>query len=172
MSDVKLSDLSDEQRAQLKAEAIAEAKSDQKAADAKAAESGEFVYTNALNSILIIPDLGIATPGGAFEAEAFQAYESKDLSQVYDAEELRKSKYLRMLSRTEDGRLVKGKVSRESLEIKANPLVVMARNNPTGVFTDPTSSIEQGKFGTNAYDLKLQELHAKDQREDLETRKS
>lgn len=171
MSNIKLEQLSEEDRAALKAQFATEQKVEQQAKDEKEKTDGIWVFTNALNGILMLPDLGISSPGGAFECESFQPFETKDLAEIYEPEELRKSKYLRMLARESDGRLVRGRVSKESLAVKENPLAVLARNNPNGTFHDPTSGTSESDFGTNPYDRALKELKERDHREDMETRK-
>lgn len=167
----RLNSLTQEEREALKAEMRAEEAAAQQVQDEKEKKEGVWVYTNALNGILLIPDLGIASPGGSFEAESFGPFETKDLAEIYEPEELRKSKYLRMLARESDGRLVKGRVPRERLQVKDHPLAILARNNPNGSFTDPTSAQRKGDFGENMYDQKLRELHDREHDEDMETRK-
>lgn len=189
MSDIKLSDLTavqkqillDELKAEQSAAPVIQAK-----APIEVVEEGKWILTNALNGILLIPDLGIATPGGSFEAEAFKPFEVKDLSIMYDEDELRKSKYLRMLLHENDGRLLKGThadhntsdkenprwVPRTDLDKTLNPLVIKARDSLSDEFHDPTSAHKKNEYGTGIYDQKLKELSDKDKREEMETRKS
>lgn len=171
MSNIKLENLSQEDREALRAQFAAEAKAEQVVLDEKEKKEGAYVFTNALNGVLMIPDLGIATPGGAFECESFAPFETKNLAEIYEPEELRKSKYLRMLTRDSDGRLLKGRVDRDSIKIKEHPLAILARNNPNGIFHDPTSATEEGQYGTNVFDQKLKDLHDRDKAEDMATRK-
>lgn len=167
MSSVKLADLSTEDRESL----VAELKADQEAADEKDAADGEFVYTNATSADLTVPDLGIATPNGSFEAMSFKPFEVRDLAIIYSPEEIRKSKYLRVCLVADPPMIVKGAVPREKLEQEADPLAVMVRNNPDGTFQDPLSASKEGEYGSREYDIKLKALADKDRREDMETRK-
>jgi len=142
-------------------------------APVEAAQAQDMVWTNLTNSDLIINDLGQKI-GDEFISEVFKPFETKDLSVIYKAREVRQSKSLRRYESDSPPKIARGTISADDPRRRLSQLARMAKENEgkAVTFTDPEHPPLRGVTGEpmGEYDKKLAEVIAKDQREDQESR--
>lgn len=154
---VKLSDLSNKDRAALLDELRKEVAQEAK----PVSDPDEGVYTNIGEGKQYIADLGIKT-GDAFSAEVFERGECKDLKDIYRLREIRSSKHLVKQSKPTPEHpfgypLAKGRHQVDSTSRDPLAQAALARLKG-GSFDDPLE-------GQRPYDKRLQELVDNDNKE-------
>lgn len=169
---VELPELTDEQMSLLRARFIAENAAatvpDDDTQEAKEKKKEVWIFTNPRNQDVTITDLGVGN-GRSFIPVSIGPFEVRNLRTMYTAKELRKSHYLRKA--VQEGLLVEGELTKEQMYAEEDPLVVLAKANPRGTFTDPMSGdVDKKVPGTRYYDEQLKKAIQKDREDDEETR--
>lgn len=170
MSDsIRLSDLTEEQRAALKAEILSN--EPQIKAAAEEIQSDDFWITNPENCEFIVPDIGYGS-GNNFNPLVIAPYGSRDLREVFSMREINKSHYLKKALAADPPQLLRGKIEKDRLVKEGSPLdrLIVQNSGTDAPFRDPTSGTKKNQPGTGYYDDKLKGVFQREHQEDLDTR--